>query len=137
MKKIAIILFLLSFCFSCDGEKECDKHRSVNIQVPMKETSEVLLRCTGSSYFKHFSYVYWLVGESETVDQLQQNSGYGETSHPSKPHECGNLPSADLVLTNMTEKMRDTKLTCVLMDPDGHIDESLVLREVWDCFNKT
>ncbi|CAC21252.1 14L protein [Yaba-like disease virus] len=134
--KTQIIILLLIY-FVQDSKNECVKTRSVNIHVPVKETSKVVLECRGDSYFRHFSYVYWIIGKNKTVDQLPPNSGYRERIYLfKKPHRCENRPRADLILTNITDEMRNEKLTCVLIDPKDPLKESVILSKIWNCVYK-
>ncbi|AUI80583.1 IL-18 binding protein [White-tailed deer poxvirus] len=133
-----ILIFSIIYFATVHGKSECARKRDLVIHVPTKQTEETILECRGTTYYKQFSHVYWVLGESTLVDQADKNHYNEKIQIPSKKTNCYNLPKAYLILKDITEEMKHTKITCVLMDlAPSPLKETIILQDIWDCFNTT
>ncbi|ABI99178.1 IL-18 binding protein [Deerpox virus W-848-83] len=130
-----ILIFSIIYFTAVYGKNDCVKKRDLVIHVPTKQTEETILECRGTTYFKQYGYVYWIIGDNMLVNQADKNHYSENLQIPTKKTDCYNLPEAYLTLKNITEEMKHTKISCVLVDLKTPLKETIILQNIWDCFN--
>ncbi|QEJ79907.1 putative IL-18 binding protein [Sheeppox virus] len=135
-KKIVICLTLFTTFYVVYSK--CVKKRDLVIYFPHKEGEKVLLQCKGYSHHSNYAYVYWLIGNNNSFVEFMNGNIYKERMYFNKqPLKCGKEPRSDLIIKNVTEEIKNTNLTCVLMDLEEPIKKTLILNNIWNCLNNT
>ncbi|QHR82559.1 IL-18 binding protein [Brazilian porcupinepox virus 1] len=123
------LLTILLFLTMVKNNSTCKRNREVDIYIRYKEKERNLIRCNGYSNFD-FSYVYWLV--NGTFVEKLNNTNYFERIHLNKnTRRCGSKSTSYLVLINITDAIKNSNLSCVLVDPGMVLIESITLSNYW------